>query len=154
MTDAALYVIGAAFTVAFASFISYNHEDKWQKFALGAILLSMLAGGAGELIGYDVGSLFTPSDSAESSGELRDSVAKESYEKGIARLVADSLRCSEDDVRVAALGFSFEKMSAEKISVYLYGKAAIGDYRGVRELLYESGFENCEVIISFEENSP
>ena len=152
MTEAAFYVIGAAFTVALSSFISYNAEDKWQRFALGAILLAMLAGGIGEAFGYFSEGGFTSFAPENASSEMRDKIARESYEEGIARLVCDKLSCPLSSVRAVAVGFSFEKMSAEKITVYLYGEAALGDYRGIRELLSESGFENCEVIISFEEN--
>ena len=153
MTDAALYIVGAALTVALASFISYSGgEDKWQKFALGAILLAMLASGAKEALGAASGGLFSPPEQEGSASTMREDIAKESFEGGIARLVANELSCPVSLVRVTAVGFVFENMSAEKITVYLYGEAALGDYRGVRGLLSECGFGECEVVLSFEKN--
>ena len=152
MNDAAIYIVGSALTVAFASFISYSGgEDKWQKFALGAILIAMLSGGAMNILGADA-EIFPPDYNENIQSSHMENIAKESFEDGVARLVASELEVPADEIKVFAVNFNFENMSSEKITVYLYGKAALGDYRRVKEILRESGFGECEVVISFEKN--
>ena len=154
MTEAALYITASALTVAFASFISYSAgEDKWQKFALGAILMAMLAGGAKSALGYISDGVFGKSDGSITESSLREDTVKKSFENGIARLAADELSCDVGLIRVNASGFNLESVRAEKITVYLYGKAALGDYRALKETLKKNGFENCEVVISIEKNN-
>ena len=153
MTEAALYITASSLTVAFASFISYSAgEDKWQKFALGAILMAMLAGGAKSALGYISEGVFEKTDGIITESTLREDTVKESFESGIARLVAEELSCESALVKVNASGFDLESVFAEKITVHLYGKAALGDYRKLKETLKKNGFENCEVVIYIEKS--
>ena len=153
MREAAIYIVCSVLAVAFASFVSYSAgEDKWQRLALGAILLAMLIGGLKDAIGI-LSEDFAFPEYTGSVGSASEDAIRESFEGGIAALVADELSCERELVRVEAQGFRLESVSAEKITVYLYGEAALGDYKRVKSALKKSGFGECEVILSFEKNN-
>jgi len=152
ISEVAMYIVSASLCVAYASFVSYSGgEDKWQRFALGAILLSMLACGASSLLG-NFSQDATPSVGEVAESTVREDIAREGLERGIERLISERVGCRLSDVRAVATGFKLDEVSAEKITVYLYNEAAFGDHRRIRELILAEGFGECEVILSFEKS--
>ncbi len=72
-------------------------------------------------------------------------VTEEAFCKGIRLFLADKMSLSAEEITVSAEGFDATAMRARKIKVTLFGKAALADYRAVRETVEKNGFGECEV---------
>ena len=150
MREEIVFALISVFAVAFASFASYDSADRWQRLALGAILLASLAVPVGRLIsGLSAPHLPGISYSEQGSSVTSD-VAEEALCNGIRELVADKFSLPEDGVQVSLRGFVLSEMKAERVYVTLFGKAALGNIKGIEEYIENEGFGECEVNISLE----
>ena len=146
-------IVVAAGAIGLATHLAYpGANERIVRLAGAVLLLLAVVSPIGSLI-KGVGDLsfdaleFTEPD-FESGEYLK--VSREALESGIRTLVADEFSLSEDDVRVVALGFDFEKMKAEKINIILTGKALLADYKRIERYISEQGLGECEVKVSFD----
>ena len=79
-------------------------------------------------------------------GEV-DAVAEEAFAEGIARAVASKFSLPEEDIRVTVQGFDFSSMSAERIRIFLSGRAALADYKQIEKYINEQQMGECECEI-------
>ena len=78
------------------------------------------------------------------TGEYEE-VAKEAFEEGIRKQIADEFAVGEEKINVRCINFSFKEMKAEKISVLLSLSAAGVDPQRVEKYVNGLGLGECEV---------
>lgn len=137
--------------VALASYFSYGTaENRTAKTAMAVIMLYTVASPIVSLvselseISFD---LSFDSEDFESGGTEFAETAEEAFCDGICAAIAERYGLDRSDVRARALGFEPEKMRADKITVTLFGSAALADHRAIAQYITESGLGECEVKI-------
>ena len=151
MKETVIYIIFAVLAVTLASFASYSPTDKWGRTALGIILLSSLVPPVFATVSeFCEISAEIPSHGSESYADTVGAVAEQSFCEGVRALVCERFGFSESEVIAEALNFRFFDMSADKIYITLYERAALADSRSVCEYVSERIGVECEVNISFE----
>lgn len=107
----------------------------WIFVAAAIPFLSGIGDAAGDLASYfpEVGSGYA-------------AVSEEAFEKGIADAVCIQYGLDGENVRVNAVGFLPEKMTAEKISVFLSGWDITADAAAIEHYVEKEGFGPCEVV--------
>ena len=146
MSEYLLSLFTSAALFGALSLIIYN-KDGGERGGLrilfaAALLLPIVnaRGSLGEL------SAALPPYSEESGGEY-EMVAEEAFLVGTRRAVCEKFSLSEELVSVAADGFSFRDMRAEKIKITLSGIAALADGRAIEKFVEGEGLGECEVRI-------
>ncbi len=74
-------------------------------------------------------------------------VCERAFVDGIKRLISDRYGIDGDEISVSVFGFSFENMSADRISVLLSGRAALSDRYAIEDFITKEGLGRCEVEI-------
>ena len=137
-----------SFVVGVASLISYREKkDKATRFALGILLIYVTLS--------PLPALFEELDEAPSFDisvpdgydESYKTVARDAFEEGIGKAIADRFSLLRENVTVIAEGFDFANMRAEKIRVILSGRAALADYSSIERYVNEFDIGECEAEI-------
>ena len=139
-------LIAVSLVIGFASFLFFG-EERASRFAVGvlfmyATVLPIIAA----MKNVDFGSMFNDIEVDFSDGEY-ELVAKDAFEEGVRDAVCQEFSLGEENVRVSAHGFDFEKMSAESISVVLSGTAIFSDIEKIEKYVTAQGCGRCEVEI-------
>ena len=153
MENGFVYILVILFAVALCSFVAYDSEKaRASRTALGVILLAALSGLLADvaLELKDITSLDALEYEDVEWAEFAEQSMSGALERGVRLAVAEKFSFSEDDIRVECRGFNLETVSAERISITLYGGAAISDIRAVREYVEGEGLGDCEVKVVFE----
>ncbi len=124
--------------------IMYKSGSKGERFAFGVLIAFAVLSPLEGLVGSGDWKFPEYSPEYSDTGEYKER-AKEAFEEGIKKEIADSFRINKEDIRVKTKGFSFEKMRAEKIYVTLSLKAAGADPKRVKEHIEGFGVGDCEV---------
>ena len=144
-----LTVFAACATLGALGMITYKENSAIERAALAIIILYTVSAPIAEAVlsgdGGFVIDINTNEENMIDDGYIE--VAKEAFERGICRAVADKYSLNEGDVSVRAVNFTFSEMKAEKIKVLLTGLAALCDSRGVEKYLNGLGIGECEVNI-------
>ena len=138
-----------AFAIAALSFILYNERERAARFAFGVLLAFAALFPLVEVLpNVDIGGLIEEIQGGVQSGEeVYESDAKSAFESGICRAISEKFALDEADVTVFAVGFNFERMSAEKIEVTLSGGAIFADIEKIEKYVSELEIGGCEVLI-------
>ena len=125
MNGAIVYVLAAVCSVAYASFASYSKDCAGTRFALGAILLSSLvvpfAASVAEISVPDI----IPDYGEDRYSDMSSDVTEEAFVRGIKLAICEKFDLEAGCVDVRAVGFVFESVSAERISVVLSGGCSV-----------------------------
>ena len=76
-------------------------------------------------------------------------VAEEAFALGIKNAVIERFSVSAEDISVRTLNFDMESMSCEMIKIYLNGKGAFADYKGIEDYVDALGMGEWSVEITF-----
>lgn len=138
-------VFAVAFAAAVASFVSYDGGKSVTM--RGAISIVLLLSVSQPIMAFakELSELRAPTFSGfdgEEVGEYEE-VAKDAFSEGVCKLIAEEYSLSEKNISVKAEGFDVKSMTAEKIYVTLYGKAAFLDPRAVEKFINNYGFGVC-----------
>ncbi len=148
------YFISALIVSGVLSFITYlsyrSNTGGEMKLAVSILLLYTLATPILSFVSEGAPPWQMPSldgdDLDFSDGEYQR-VAEEAFCLGVKHLIAQKYGADEEDMDVTVRGFSFTDMRAERINVYLFGKASVLDFRGIQNYITEQGLGECEVFI-------
>lgn len=149
MSEYMITVFSASAAVALCGFAFYGRRlEATARVALGIILVSAIISPlisiGRELLAIDV-------DKGEFVGSSAvGETAEDAFCRGVRSALAAELSVSADDIDVKCRGFSAEKMKAEKITVTLYGSAALADHSALRRFVSGNNLGECEVRIGFE----
>ena len=147
MSENLIYILSVLSVIAFSSFSFYAGEDKnGARFALGVILFSAVLAPVFSLSGSIRNAAFESSTAVDFS-EITANTAEEAYCRGAALAIAEKFSLNGSDVAVFCSDFSLEDMSAEHMSVTLFGRAVYADGRSIRE--YAEKTFDCEVSVGF-----
>ena len=138
--------IALAFISAVLYHLSHTSLRESVRAAMGVVLLLFMLSPIASLIS---GVLDVRLPSGDFTfGESYTAVTEEAYCKGIASALRDEFSAPGDCFYVYCDGFVFETMYSKKVYVTLTGKAALLDYRAVREFVINSvETGGCEVEI-------
>ncbi len=148
MSEYCVAIVLISALAAFFELVSYSQgKEKGERLAVSVIVayliiapLAPLAESAGD---------FDLSEITGSFGELEGGayleVSEEAFCLGIKRLVSEKWGVAESDSAVFALGFDFEKMKAERITITLFSKGFTADFKEIEEYIEKSGLGECEV---------
>lgn len=144
-----LSVFAACAVLGALGMITYKENSALERAALAIIILYTVAAPIAEAVMRNDGDFLVDIDIYEGDGldEGYVEVAREAFEQGVCRAVAEKYSLREADVSVRAVDFDFSEMKAKKIKVLLTGLGALCDRRGVEK--YVNGLEigECEVNI-------
>ena len=135
--------------LAVCGILSYKgRESGAMRFAFATLLVYVTLTPILSLI-HSEGGLRLPDHGFDPEDYSKDyyNVAQSAFCDGIERLICEEYALDADEVRVGAVGFSFEYMRAEKIEIVLSGKAALADRVGIEKFVNKQGFGACEVEI-------
>ena len=127
----------------------FLYEEKGifgEKKALAVILVFSIAYPLPSLLNEEFEIPLFPDYSFDSEGIPEyEEVTKEAFEEGMKKEIADKFSLSVDSVNVYALGFSFEKLKAEKIRVVLSLSCAGVDPLKIEKYVNALEIGECEV---------
>ncbi len=151
MSEQFALVFAVAFAAAVASFLSYDGGKSVVLRAGISIVLLVAVAQPVMAFAEELSELRAPTFSdfdAEQVGEYEE-VAKDAFAEGVCRLIAEEYSLSEKNLSVKIEGFEIKSMTAKKIYVTLYGKAAFIDPRAVEKFInnYEIGECYAEIGI-------
>ena len=139
-------LIAVSLVIGFASFL-FLGEERASRFAVGVLFMyATVLPAVAAIKKVDIGSVFGNIEGEFSDGEY-ELVAKDAFEEGIRDAVCQKFSLAEDNVRISAHGFDFEKMSADSISVVLSGTAIFSDIEKIEKYVTALGCGRCEVEI-------
>ena len=129
--------------------ITYKENFAIERAALAIIILYTVSAPIAEAVlrGGDDFFIDISVDESKMLDEGYIEVAKDAFELGIRRAVAEKYSISIDDVSVRCVNFNFNEMKAGKVKVLLTGLGALCDRRGVEKYLNGLGVGECEVNI-------
>ena len=138
-------VFAVAFAAAVASFVSYDGGKGLG--ARGAIAIILLLAVSRPIIAFatDICENREPTFSgfdAELDYEYEE-VAMDAFKNGIIELLAEEYSLERENFSVKTEGFDFSTLTAEKIYVTLYGRAAFCDPLAVERLIENYGLGEC-----------
>lgn len=142
MTEGAVFIFLAFTVVSYASFISYGASDKALRLALGVIMLSAILSVICGISAADLSFSFDGEDMTDLSA-LGEEAVLEAFCGGVASAVANEFGLSRSDISVEAHSIGTDTLRAERITVTLYGRAALADSGAIRDYLIENGL--CDV---------
>ena len=137
--------IALAFISAILYHVSHTALRESARLAMGVLLLSFAVAPIGALLppAFD---LEIPKVNFEGGAYIE--VTEEAFCRGIAEALSDEYSVGSDCFIVVCQGFELEKMTAECVSVTLTGRAALLDYRAVREFVLSAvNIKECEVEV-------
>ncbi len=131
--------------------ITYKEKSAVERAALAIIILYTVSAPIAEAVlsgenGFSV-DLGIGIDDSKIFDDGYIEVAKEAFELGICRAVAERYSINVDDISVRAFDFDFNEMKADKIKILLTGLGALCDRRGIEKYLSGLGIGECEVNI-------
>lgn len=147
------YAVTLAVTSALVSLalaLTYRDEEKSGGAVRSALMLILLYATLCPLLGavrnFDIDSDILKEEkyNFEDRFSLSDAT-EEAFCRGIRLFLADKMSINYDEITVKAKDFDASLMRARKIEVTLVGKAALADYRALREAVEKNGFGECEV---------
>ena len=149
MNEYLFSVVFVAFLISAVSFVSYRENEPAQRFALGVLicfstllpLVKILPSVNFDKIISEIHKLGDSGDGAYADN------AKSALEKGICDAVCEKFSLDTGEVAVLAEGFDFEKMSAEKIRITLFGGAIFANVEKIEKYVLGLGAWGCEVSI-------
>jgi hypothetical protein len=129
--------------------ITYRENSSVERAALAIIILYTVSAPIAEAVLWDEGglSIDISLDEQKMLDEGYIDVAREAFELGICRAVAEKFSINVDNVSARAIDFDFKEMKAGKIKVLLTGLGALCDRHGVEKYLNGFGIGECEVNI-------
>lgn len=128
--------------------ITYKENSAIERAALAIIILyTVSAPIADAVLSGGEFSIDLRADEAEILDDGYLEVAKEAFELGIRRAIAEKYSINLDDISVRSVDFNFNEMKARRIKVLLTGLGALSDRRGVEKYLNSLGIGECEVDI-------
>lgn len=138
-------VIGAVISLTAVG----SENEKWIKFAVGAVLTSAIT-----LAVFNTARDFVlpeaDGDASYSEGEeIAEAVLSEALARGVEVDICDVFSLSEEDVSVFTQGFTYGSERAEAVRVVLTGRAVLTDTVSLRKYVTER-YGECEVITDFE----
>lgn len=74
-------------------------------------------------------------------------VCREAFTKGVHTLICSEFSLDGEDVRITVDGFDIERMRAERITVFLSGRAALADNKRIEKYIFENELGECDVRI-------
>jgi hypothetical protein len=124
-------------------------QGRGEKLAVGIIILWVIISPVSEAF-----SQFNPNDWLDSV-EIPDygdnsqlgGVIEDAFADGIVSAVAEKFSLDRENIRVRLYGFDQSKLCAEKINIFLLGKAAFADYKAVEKYINEMNIGVCHVEI-------
>ena len=145
MTEHFALVFSVAFAVAVASFISYDGGKSTLVRGTISIILLLTVSQPVLAFAKELSELRAPIFSGFDTSEVGEyeQVAREAFEAGIVKLVAEEFSFFEDNLSVKTEGFELKNMKAEKIFVTLYGRAALSDPHAVEKFIKNYGLGEC-----------
>ena len=145
MTEHFALVFAVAFAASVASLVSYDGGKGVA--ARGAISIVLLLAVSQPVIAFasELSELRAPTFSGFDTEEVGEyeRVAEEAFAQGVAKLIAEEFSLSEKNISVKTEGFDVSNMSAEKIFVTLYGRAALCDPGAIEKFINNYGFGVC-----------
>ncbi len=141
-----------AVVLALISYISYpGASQKSIKFASSVLLLYTVMMPVGTFVSEiysvrNISDIFGEEFIKPDGGEYIE-VAEDAFVDGIIKFIVDEYRADRENIDVIISGFSFTDMRAEHITVYLSGKAALLDRRGMESKINGLGLGKCEVFL-------
>ena len=148
MTEYTLGVFGILAICGVLSLLCYG-SGRAEQTALGIIAAHLI-------ISPLVTTIFSidPSDAFDSltGGEYETDVspslvAEEAFAEGVRLAVADKFSIDKENIRVKVNNFNMEKMSCDKIKLFLDGKEVFADYRGIESYVNSLEMGECKVEI-------
>lgn len=150
MTEYIAGVVAVSILASLASFFSYGGaSERAVRAAIAMILIYTVCVPAIRLFADaspDDISLDISADCELSDGEYTR-VAEAAFCDGISSYISEKFHLNKEEIAVAAYGFEFEKMRAERISVTLRGRAALSDCTRIADAVSKTGIGECEVNI-------
>ncbi len=146
-------LLAVVFVSAFSSLASYDQRvRKETRSALGIVLfasvISFLLSLGGSIDVFTEEQITVNYDTdASVEGALLSG-----FNGGVADAVAQRFSLRTEDISVSSIGFSKENMRAEKITITLFGRAALADGASVEKYAESLDLGDVEVKISFDKN--
>ena len=146
MREYVIAILGASMLSAVASLSSYRQGEKITALALSVITAAAVLLPLGKIV-EELPTLDADFSVAELPDEREyEEVAMNAYLDGVRDAVADRFSIDEDDLRVFCVGFDFEKMRCECLTVRVQGGAVFSDFDAIKKYLCEN-LGGCEVEI-------
>ena len=145
-----LLVFGVCAVVGVLSLVSYKQSDGMRKFAFSVLMFAAIATPLVSMVrNFDLGEEL-PDTGYGKYGELYAEVAEEAFRDGLLRDVCSRFGIPAGAAELSLYGFDFEKMSAERVRITLFGAAVTADTRAIKEYIEGFGIGECEVRIRLE----
>lgn len=143
MKEYALMLFGLCLVLSTLSLLSFKEGSV--KLALGIIGIYVILSPLARIdFDFDYSLEITLPESAEGGyGE----VARDAFERGICRSVAEKFSLEAELVSAEAVGFDFSLMRAEEIKITLTGRAVFADRRAIEEYINKMEIGACTVEI-------
>lgn len=142
-------VFAASAVLGVLGMITYKENSSVEKAAIAIIILYTVAAPIADTVSRGKNELFEEfrleSIDVTDGGYIQ--VAKDAFEEGIQRAVADRYSIKKENVSVRAVDFDFSEMKAGKIRILLTGLGVISDTRGIEKYVSSLGVGECEVDI-------
>ena len=146
MNEYLVGVFGVVALLGTASLLSYKSSgDFATKIAFSVLLLYTVTVPVIELVSNAEFSFDIEDYNPDNQSGDYEAVAKEAFELGIKRAVAERFSLDEEKIRVLSEGFNFKKMKAEKIRIILSGHSSLANYKAIEKYIREAGLGECEV---------
>lgn len=93
------------------------------------------------------GLLDSITDSGYEPDKTPSLVAEKAFAEGIKSAISEKYTIDKDNIRVKITAFDMKAMMAGEIKIFLCGRAALADYRGIEEYVNGLGMGVCRVEI-------
>ena len=151
MREYTVSLVCAVVVLALLSLLSYKYESDVGRRAAFAVLVIWIT-----LVPlmkhFPSGNFEFPSFNIniEDYDEEYKITAEEAFCDGVRTVICEKFSLDLSDVDLKIYGFDFEKMRAERIAVFLSGKAAFASYKDIEKYVEELGFGECDAEIEIE----
>ena len=148
MTEYGKFIAITCLCSALLTFITYKLSDRGVKMGLAVIFLGAAIS---PLFAFGEGGVGVDIEIPRLEGDpLFEEKTKEAYEAGVAKGIAEVLMTDGDCVSCTVHDFSLKEVRAKRVTVYLSGISILSDTVALEGFLTELGFEDWEVIFTFE----
>ena len=151
MREYIVSLVCAVVILALLSLLSYKYESDVGRRAAFAVLIIWIT-----LVpltkSFPNGNFEFPSFNIniEDYDEEYKIAAEDAFRDSVRTVICENFSLDLSDVDLKIYGFDFEKMRAERIAVFLSGKAVLASYKDIEKYVEDCGLGECDAEIEIE----
>lgn len=148
MREYIIGIISLSFLFGVLRLVAYKPSEQGMRLAFAVLLIFTALIPLKSVKGMDFDfSLDNFSEDISQYDEEYKRVAKEAFEKGVLDALCSSFSLDPSGVRVVCEDFDIQKMRAQKVRVFLSGRAALASYKDIEKYVEDNGFGECDAEI-------